>query len=49
MGVRQGSGQKRVQQTGLSVLHPLVDACSEAVLVVGGMAWERILAYDAIQ
>lgn len=29
-------------------LHPLVDACSAAVLVVGGLAWERVLAYNAM-
>lgn len=44
----QGSGQKSVQLVVLCVLHPLVDACSAAVLVVGGLAWERILAYNAI-
>lgn len=32
----------------LVFLHPLVDACSVTVLVVGGLAWERILAYNAM-
>ena len=32
----------------LVILHPLVDACSVTVLVSGGLAWERILAYNAI-
>ena len=32
----------------LVCLHPLVDACSAAVLVVGGLDWERILAYNAM-
>ena len=32
----------------LVILHPLVDACSVTVLVSGGLAWERILVYNAI-
>ena len=31
-----------------TILHPLVDACSVTVLVVGGMAWQRVLAYNAL-
>jgi hypothetical protein len=31
-----------------TILHPLVDACSVSVLVVGGMTWERVIAYNAI-
>ena len=30
------------------ILHPLVDACSVTVLVVGGMPWQRVLAYNAL-
>lgn len=29
-------------------LHPLVDACSVSVLVLGGMSWQRVLAYNAL-
>ena len=32
----------------LTFLHPLVDACSVTVLVVGGMSWQRVLAYNAL-
>ena len=31
-----------------TILHSLVDACSVTVLVVGGMAWQRVLAYNAL-
>lgn len=31
-----------------TLAHPLVDACSLAVLIVGGMTWPRIIAYNAI-
>lgn len=31
-----------------TVAHPLVDACSFAVLIAGGMTWPRIIAYNAI-
>ena len=31
-----------------TTLHPLVDACSVTVLVVGGMSWQRVLAYNAL-
>ena len=31
-----------------TILHPLVDACSVTVLVVGGMSWQRVLAYNAL-
>ena len=31
-----------------TILHPLVDACSVSVLVVGGMTWERVIAYNAM-
>ena len=31
-----------------TILHPLVDACSVTVLVVGGMPWQRVLAYNAL-
>ena len=31
-----------------TLLHPLVDACSVTVLVVGGMSWQRVLAYNAL-
>ena len=32
----------------LTIIHPLVDACSVAVLVAGGMTWERVIAYNAM-
>ena len=32
----------------LTIMHPLVDACSMGVLAVGGMAVERILLYNAL-
>ncbi len=32
----------------LSIVHPLVDACSLCVLMAGGMSWERVLAYNFI-
>ena len=32
----------------LTILHPLVDACSVTVLVIGGMSWQRVLAYNAL-
>ena len=25
-----------------TIIHPLVDACSVAVLIAGGMTWERV-------
>ena len=31
-----------------TLLHPLVDACSVTVLVVGGMSWQRVLMYNAL-
>ena len=31
-----------------TILHPLVDACSVTVLVVGGLSWQRVLAYNAL-
>lgn len=31
-----------------TILHPLVDACSVTVLVVGGMSWQRVLVYNAL-
>lgn len=31
-----------------TILHPLVDACSETVLVVGGMLLQWVLAYNAL-
>lgn len=31
-----------------TILHPLVDACSVTVLVMGGMPWQRVLAYNAL-
>ena len=31
-----------------TILHPFVDACSVTVLVVGGMSWQRVLAYNAL-
>lgn len=31
-----------------TVLHPLIDACSIGVLVVGGRSWERVVAYNAM-
>ena len=31
-----------------TILHSLVDACSVTVLVVGGMSWQRVLAYNAL-
>ena len=31
-----------------TILHPLIDACSVTVLVVGGMSWQRVLAYNAL-
>lgn len=31
-----------------TIIHPLVDACSVAVLVAGGMTWERVIAYNAM-
>ena len=31
-----------------TILHPLVDACSVTVLVVGGMSWQRVLMYNAL-
>ena len=30
----------------LTIVHPLVDACSLCVLLAGGMTWERVLAYN---
>ena len=30
----------------LTLVHPLVDACSFCVLLAGGMTWERVLAYN---
>jgi len=30
------------------MIHPLVDARSVSVLVVGGMTWERVIAYNAL-
>lgn len=30
------------------MIHPLVDACSVSVLVVGGMTWERVISYNAM-
>jgi len=32
----------------LTIIHPLVDACSVSVLVAGGMSWERVVAYNAM-
>ena len=32
----------------LTIIHPLVDACSMSVLVSGGMSWQRILLYNAL-
>lgn len=32
----------------LTIIHPLVDACSVSVLVAGGMTWERVIAYNAM-
>ena len=31
-----------------TILHPLVDASSVTVLIVGGMSWQRVLAYNAL-
>ena len=31
-----------------TIIHPLVDACSVSVLVVGGMTLERVIAYNAL-
>jgi FSR family fosmidomycin resistance protein-like MFS transporter len=31
-----------------TIIHPLVDACSVAVLIAGGMTWERVIAYNAM-
>lgn len=31
-----------------TILHPIIDACSIGVLVVGGRSWERVVAYNAI-
>ena len=31
-----------------TMIHPLVDACSVGVLVVGGMDWQRVIAYNAL-
>ena len=31
-----------------TMIHPLVDACSVGVLVVGGMDWPRVIAYNAL-
>lgn len=30
----------------LTIVHPLVDACSLCVLLAGGMTWERVLVYN---
>ena len=30
----------------LTLVHPLVDACSLCVLLAGGMTWQRVLAYN---
>lgn len=32
----------------LTIIHPLVDACSVSVLVSGGVTWEKVLCYNAI-
>lgn len=32
----------------LSIIHPLVDACSIGVLAAGGITWQRVIAYNAI-
>ena len=32
----------------LTIMHPLVDACSMSVLAVGGMTWSRILLYNVL-
>ena len=32
----------------LTILHPLVDACSVTVLVAGGFTWERTVVYNAL-
>ena len=31
-----------------TLIHPFVDACSVSVLVVGGMSWSRVIAYNAM-
>ena len=31
-----------------TIIHPLVDACSVGVLVVGDMSWSRVIAYNAM-
>ena len=32
----------------LTVIHPLVDACSYSVLLVGGASWERVIVYNLL-
>ena len=32
----------------LTIIHPLVDACSMSVLASGSMSWQRILLYNAL-
>ena len=32
----------------LTIMHPLVDACSMCVLAAGGMTWNRILLYNVV-
>lgn len=32
----------------LTIMHPLVDACSMSVLASGGLSWQRILVYNAL-
>lgn len=32
----------------LTILHPLIDACSVTVLVAGGFTWERTVVYNAL-
>ena len=31
-----------------TLFHPLVDACSVTVLVVGRMSWQRVLMYNEL-
>ena len=32
----------------LTIIHPLIDACSVSVLIAGEMTWERVIAYNAM-
>lgn len=43
----RGTGRVRMVAI-FTLIHPLVDACSFSVLLMGGMEWERVLVYNAL-